>query len=248
MSEPVRTAIVTGSTQGLGRAMAERLLADGARVAVTGRSAARAASVASELDPSGEQALGVGLDVRSREQFVAALATVTERWGGVDVLINNAGVTARTPFADLTDSEWDDVLAINLRSVFIACQLVAPAMRDRGWGRIVNHASLAGQQGGLVTGPHYAAAKAGIVVLTKVIAAELAPYGVTVNAIAPAATDSPPMHELPAEDFASLPQRIPVGRVGRPEEVAALVAFLASEQAGFVTGATYDINGGLFMR
>jgi 3-oxoacyl-[acyl-carrier protein] reductase len=248
MSVPARIAIVTGSTQGLGKAMAERLLADGARVAVTGRSAARAASVASELDPSGERALGVGLDVRSRDQFVAALARVTERWGGVDVLINNAGVTARTPFADLTDTEWDDVLAINLRSVFIACQLVAPAMRERGWGRIVNHASLAGQQGGLVTGPHYAAAKAGILVLTKVIATELAPYGVTVNAIASAATDSPPMHELPAEDLASLPRRIPVGRVGRPEEIAALVAFLVSEQAGFVTGATYDINGGLFMR
>jgi 3-oxoacyl-[acyl-carrier protein] reductase len=248
MSLPTRIAIVTGSTQGLGKAMAERLLADGARVAVTGRSATRATSVASELDPSGERALGVGLDVRSRDQFVAALATVTERWGGVDVLINNAGVTARTPFADLTDAEWDDVLAVNLRSVFIACQLVAPAMTERGWGRIVNHASLAGQQGGLVTGPHYAAAKAGILVLTKVIATELAPYGVTVNAIAPAATDSPPMQDLPAEDLASLPQRIPVGRVGRPEEVAALVAFLASEQAGFVTGATYDINGGLFMR
>jgi 3-oxoacyl-[acyl-carrier protein] reductase len=190
----------------------------------------------------------VGLDVRSRDQFIAALATVTERWGGVDVLVNNAGLTARTPFADLTDAEWDDVLAVNLRSVFIGCQLVAPVMRQRGWGRIINHASIAGQQGGLVTGPHYAAAKAGIVVLTKVIAMELAPYGVTVNAIAPAAAESPPMHELPVEDVASLPTRIPVGRIGRPEEVAALVAFLASEETGFVTGATYDINGGLFMR
>lgn len=248
MRVPGSIAMVTGSTQGLGKAMAERLLADGARVAVTGRSGTRAASVAAELDPTGERALGVGLDVRSRDQFIAALATVTERWGGIDVLVNNAGVTARTPFADLTDAEWDDVLAVNLRSVFIGCQLVAPVMRQRGWGRIINHASIAGQQGGLVTGPHYAAAKAGILVLTKVIAMELAPYGVTVNAIAPAAADSPPMHELPAEDLASLPTRIPVGRVGRPEEVAALVAFLASEETGFVTGATYDINGGLFMR
>jgi 3-oxoacyl-[acyl-carrier protein] reductase len=248
MPEPGRIAIITGSTQGLGKAMAERLLADGVHVAVTGRSAARAALVASELDPSGERALGIGLDVRSRDQFVAALAAVTERWGGVDILINNAGVTARTQFAELNDAEWDDVMAVNLRSAFIACQLVAPAMKGRGWGRIVNHASLAGQQGGLITGPHYAAAKAGMLVLTKVIALELAPHGITVNAIAPAATDAPPMHELPAEHLASLPERIPVGRVGRPEEVAALVAFLVSEQAGFVTGATYDINGGLFMR
>jgi 3-oxoacyl-[acyl-carrier protein] reductase len=243
-----RIAIITGSTQGLGRAIAERLHADGARVVVTGRSADRAASVAAELDPSGDRALGVGLNVRSRDEFASALGTVTARWGGIDVLVNSAGITARTPFADVTDSEWDDVLATNLRSVFIGCQLAAPVMKERGWGRIINHASLAGQQGGLVTGPHYAASKAGIVVLTKIVATELAPFSITVNAIAPAAIDSPPMHGMPADRIASLPNRIPVGRVGRPEEVAAVVAFLASEEAGFITGATYDVNGGVFMR
>jgi 3-oxoacyl-[acyl-carrier protein] reductase len=186
--------------------------------------------------------------VRSRDEFVSALETVNARWGGFDVLVNSAGVTARTPFSDVTDGEWDDVLATNLRSVFIGCQLAAPVMKERGWGRIINHASLAGQQGGLVTGPHYAASKAGIVVLTKIVATELAAFSITVNAIAPAAIDSPPMHEMPADRVASLPDRIPVGRVGRPDEVAAVVAFLASEEAGFITGATYDINGGVFMR
>jgi 3-oxoacyl-[acyl-carrier protein] reductase len=248
MSSDERIALVTGSTQGLGLAMAERLLADGTRVAVAGRSQARAAEVAARLDPSGERALGVGLDVRSRAQFAQAIEVVLGRWGGLDILINNAGVTATTPFAEVTDDEWDDVLAVNLRSVMIGCQLVAPLMAARSWGRIVNHASLAGQQGGAVTGPHYAASKAGIIVLTKIVAAELARSGVTVNAIAPAATEAPPMRELAPERLAALPDRIPVGRFGRPEEVAELVAYLVSDDAGFVTGATYDINGGLFMR
>jgi 3-oxoacyl-[acyl-carrier protein] reductase len=248
MAETGRVAIVTGSTQGLGHAMAARLHADGARVVVTGRSSERAAAVAAELDSTGASAIGLGLDVRSRAQFTAAVDAVVARWGGVDVLVNNAGVTSTTPFADVTDAEWDDVLAVNARSVLIGCQLVAPLMRERGWGRIINHASIAGQQGGLVSGPHYAASKASILVLTKIVAAELARYGVTVNAIAPAAIDAPPMREMPPDRRADLEARIPVGRAGREDEVAALVAFLTSDEAGFVTGATYDINGGLFMR
>jgi 3-oxoacyl-[acyl-carrier protein] reductase len=120
-------------------------------------------------------------------------------------------------------------------------------MRSQRYGRIINHASIAGQQGGTVTGPHYAAAKAGIIVLTKIVARELAADGVTVNAIAPAAIAGPAMDELPV-DVSALPQMIPVGRVGSPSEVAAAVSFLASSEAGYITGATLDINGGLFMR
>ena len=121
-------------------------------------------------------------------------------------------------------------------------------MRERGWGRIVNLASLAGQQGGAVAGAHYAASKAGIIVLTKIVAAELAPHGVTCNAIAPAAVRSPVMDGMPADRLEAVRSRIPVGRFGEPEEVAALAAFLVSHEAGYITGATYDVNGGLFMR
>jgi 3-oxoacyl-[acyl-carrier protein] reductase len=148
---------------------------------------------------------------------------------------------------ELDDAEWDDVMATNLRSVFVGCQLIAPIMRSQRYGRIINHASIAGQQGGTVTGPHYAAAKAGIIVLTKIVARELAADGVTVNAIAPAAIAGPAMDELPV-DASALPQMIPVGRVGSPSEVAAAVSFLASSEASYITGATLDINGGLFMR
>jgi 3-oxoacyl-[acyl-carrier protein] reductase len=243
-----RTAIITGSTRGLGEAMARELFARGASVAITGRNQARADEIASELDPTGERAWGFGLDVTSRTSIAALVSHAQERWKRIDILVNNAGVTPARPFFEIEDDEWDAVLATNLRSVMIACQLVGPLMREQGFGRIVNHASIAGQQGGVAAGAHYAAAKAGIIVLTKIVARELAGSGVTVNAIAPAAIDGPIMQEMDAAVIARLPSTIPVGRVGRPEEVAALVAFICSDDAGYITGATLDINGGLFMR
>jgi 3-oxoacyl-[acyl-carrier protein] reductase len=248
MNHTDRVAIVTGSTQGLGRAMAEALLAGGARVLVCGRRGELAQEVARELDPTGTRALGCPLDVGERASFAQAIALVRERWGRLDILVNNAGMTVSRSFWEIDDAEWDEIMRVNLRSVLIGCQLAGAVMRAQGWGRIVNHASLAGQQGGLVAGAHYAASKAGIVVLTKIAARELAPSGVTVNAISPAAVWSTPMESMGAERLAELERSIPVGRVGRPEEVAALVSFLASEEAGYVTGATYDINGGVFMR
>jgi 3-oxoacyl-[acyl-carrier protein] reductase len=240
-----RTAIVTGSTRGLGEAMARRLHASGAEVCITGRSEDRAAEIAAEL---GDRAWSAPLEASSRDSFAAVVDAAMSRWGRVDILVNNAGATPARPFLQISDDEWDDVLATNLRSVFIGCQLVAPLMRTQGFGRIVNHASLAGQQGGVVAGAHYAASKAGIIVLTKIVARELAGDGVTVNAIAPAAIEAPIMAEMPEDAIARARASIPVGRFGRPEEVAALVAYLCSDDAGYVTGATIDINGGLSMR
>ncbi len=228
--------------------MVRELFDHGASVLVTGRNDERALAIAAELDPSGVRAAGLRLDVTSRESLRRAVEDVRARWGRLDILVNNAGVTPVRPFFEIEDEEWDRVLATNLRSVFIGCQLAGSLMREQGYGRIVNHASLAGQVGGLVTGAHYAAAKAGIIALTKVVARELAPYGVTVNAIAPAAVDGPIMAELPQKAVAGLPAAIPVGRLGRADEVAAAVAFLVSERAGYITGATLDVNGGLLMR
>jgi len=240
-----RTAIVTGSTRGLGEAIARGLHARGAEVCITGRNETRANEIAEEL---GDRAWAAPLDVSRRESIAGVVDAAQSRWGRIDILVNNAGMTPPKPFFEITDDEWDDVLATNLRSVFIGCQLVAPLMRAQGFGRIVNHASLAGQQGSLVAGAHYAASKAGIVVLTKVLARELARDGVTVNAIAPAAVEGPIMDEMPKESLERARASIPVGRFGRPEEVAALVAYLCSDDAGYVTGATFDINGGINMR
>jgi 3-oxoacyl-[acyl-carrier protein] reductase len=192
----------------------------------------------------GERARAVECDVRSKESLRRAIADA----GDVDVMVNNAARTVARPLWEIDEDEWDDVLAVNLRGVFFGCQLAGERMRERGRGRIINLASLAGQQGGTVAGAHYAASKAGIVVLTKIVAQELAPHGITVNAIAPAAVRTPVMDEMPADRLEAVRQRIPVGRFGEAEEVGALAAFLASDEAGYITGATIDVNGGLFMR
>jgi len=243
-----RIALVTGSTQGIGRAIAAELIAKGARVVVSSHDGDHAAAVAVELDPTGDRALGLKLDVRERRDFEVAAAATIAKWGRIDILVNNAGITVSQDFFDITDDDWDNVQATNLRSVFIGSQVVAPTMRANGFGRIVNHASLAGQQGGAVAGPHYAAAKAGIIVLTKILAAKLARDGVTVNAIAPAAIAGPVMETLPAARLEELAGNIPVGRFGTGDEVAGLVSYLCSDRAAFITGATVDINGGLHMR
>jgi 3-oxoacyl-[acyl-carrier protein] reductase len=240
-----KTALVTGAAQGIGRAIAARLHASGANVYLLDIDGGGARAAAEEL---GERALSLAADVRDRSHFEAAHATVLEQHGGVDVLVNNAARTVNRSVWEIEQEDWDDVLATNLRSVLFASQIAGASMRDRRSGRIVNLTSLAGQQGGLVAGAHYAASKAGIIVLTKIFARELAPYGVTVNAVAPAAIDGPIMQSLGTERIEALAGSIPVGRIGRPDEVAAAVAYLASDSAGFVTGATLDVNGGVSMR
>jgi 3-oxoacyl-[acyl-carrier protein] reductase len=235
-----RTALVTGAAQGLGEAIARALHARGATVVVADVNADGAERVARDL---GERARGVEVDVRDR----SALAGVLEEAGDVDILVNNAARTVPRAFWEIEQEEWDDVLAVNLRGVFFGCQLAGRRMRERGWGRIVNLASISGQQPGAM-GAHYAASKAGIVILTKMVAAELAPHGVTCNAVAPAAVRTPAFDVLPADRLDALRARIPVGRFGEPAEIGELVAFLCSEEAGYITGATLDANGGLLMR
>ncbi|MDR6637013.1 SDR family NAD(P)-dependent oxidoreductase [Paenarthrobacter nitroguajacolicus] len=243
---PIRTALVTGAAQGLGAAIARRLHADGLHVALADLNATAAAALAIELDPTGETARAIAVDVSDVESVRSCFADQTAAWGPPDVLVNNAGRTPRASVWEITPDEWDDVLGTNLRSYLLFCQLAGAAMREKGWGRIVNMSSFAGQQGGLVAGAHYAASKAGALVLTKIFARELAPHGVTVNAVSPAAIRTPAMGS--DADAAEAGRSLPTGRVGTAEEVAAAVAYLVGPDSGFVTGATLDINGGVFMR
>ena len=166
----------------------------------------------------------------------------------VDVLVNNAARTEVRSFWEIDSDEWDDVLTTNLRGTYLGCRVIGAHMRDRGSGRIVNVASVAGQAGRSVTGVHYATSKAAILALTRHAASALAGTGVTVNAVAPAAIDGPMVASVPSEKIEAMLTTIPVGRLGRPEEVAAAVAYLASAEAAFVTGATLDVNGGMLMR
>lgn len=251
MSNPTQSqiALVTGAAQGLGNRIAARLLAAGYRVVLSDRSLPAAEAAARVMDASGERVMPLALDVARKADFEAALAAVLERWGDLQVLVNNAAVTRATPLMEISPEEFAEVVNINLGGTFAGCQVIGRHMADRGYGRIVNMASLAGQNGGTSTGAHYAASKGAIVTLTKVFAKELAGRGVTVNAIAPGPIDSPMVKALvPEERLPGLLGAIPVGRLGDADFIGDMVVQLARPEAYFITGTTQDINGGLFMR
>ncbi len=243
-----RVALVTGGAQGLGEVIARTLHREGFCVAIGDIAAEGAALVAQSLDASNATARALTLDVRNKSHFADALHQLSD-WGGVDVLVNNAAMTLTTPVMNIEADEFDAVMAVNLRGPFFGCQVIGAHMIARRSGRIVNMSSQAGQMGGTVAGAHYAASKAGIILLTKYFAREFGASGVTVNAVAPGALDFPAVRAaFPPERVAALEAMIPVKHLGNPEEVAAAVSLLARADMAYVTGATWDINGGMLMR
>jgi 3-oxoacyl-[acyl-carrier protein] reductase len=244
-----QTVLVTGAAAGVGNVIASSMLAQGYQVVLTDVDVARAQQAADRLDNGEGNVLALGLDIRQPQDFDRALAATLDKFDSLEVLVNNAALTLATPVMDISVDEFDRVITTNLRGTFVGCQTMGRYFASRGYGRIINLASLAGQNGGTASGAHYAASKGGILTLTKIFARELSKSGVTVNAIAPGPIDSPMVHALvPEEKMAGLLQMIPVGQLGEAEFIAQVVALLASPQASFVTGATWDINGGLFMR
>jgi len=231
-----RVGLVTGGARGIGRAIAERLAGEGCRVAAADIDEAAFGDL-----PAGMR--GLTCDVTSQEQLEAMVATVTQELGGIDILINNAGICISESVAETSMEHWERTLRVNLTSAFMLCKLVLPEMNRRGWGRIVNVASMAGKIGGLTSGVAYTAAKAGMIGLTKSVAREAA-QGVTSNAVAPAFIDTDMTSAEVRERYVD---DIPLGRLGTAEEVAAAVAFLASDLAGYITGEVLDLNGGLLM-
>ena len=242
-------ALVTGAGQGLGQHFCASLLRAGYSVVVTDLNLEAAQACAKQLDPTGEHTLALQLDAGSKADFEAGLEQVLARFGALHVVVNNAAVTKTTPLMQISPEEFDAVVGLNLRSVFLGCQVLGAYMAETGYGRIINMASLAGQNGGTATGAHYAASKGGIVTLTKIFAKEFAARGVTVNAIAPGPIESAAVRAaIPAERLPGLMANIPVQRLGDADFLGDLIVQLARPEAYFATGATWDVNGGLFMR
>jgi 3-oxoacyl-[acyl-carrier protein] reductase len=242
-----RVAIVTGSGSGVGEAIAREIHAGGGKVVVSDRDLAAAEAVARSLDESVATAFAVKLDVREKTDFEAALAAIVDRWGKLDIVINNAGQGKRTPTPDITPEEFDEITRINMRSVFLSIQVFQDHLVANGYGRIVNITSLAGQNGGTVASAHYAASKAGAIMLSKYFARHLAGTGVTVNAVSPGPIDSA-KQRMSADMIASVEEEVPIGRFMEVGEIAAAAALLASDRGGFFVGATLDMNGGLYLR
>ncbi|MCU0615557.1 MAG: 3-oxoacyl-[acyl-carrier-protein] reductase [Gemmatimonadaceae bacterium] len=242
-----RVALVTGSTRGIGRAIAESLAAAGASVAVTGRDQGRADAVAAEIAAAhGVTARGYACDVGEIAQCSALVEAVEKDFGSLDVLVNNAGLTRDNLIMRLKDEDWDTVIDANLRGAFATCRAASRGMMKRRAGRVINLASVVGIMGnkGQV---NYAASKAGLIGLTKSLARELGSRGVCANVVAPGYIDTDMTAAMPAEAKAALSSSIPLERLGTPADIAAMVTFLASDQASYITGQVFVVDGGLAM-
>ena len=243
-----KVAIVTGAGQGMGYAVAHRLAAAGASIVVNDMNAAAAERTADSLRAAGHTALAVPGDVASSEEVRGIVAATLDRYGGIHILINNAGVLRPTAVIDIEEAEWDLVVNVNLKGTYLCSRAVLPAMRAAGWGRIVNFSSTAGKNVSTVGGAHYTAAKAGVLGFTRHLAKEAAPYGITVNAVCPGLIDTEMVRAtISDEQTRAYAASFPIARLGGPDEVAELVAFLASDRAAYITGASLDINGGDLM-
>lgn len=247
MVAEARVAVITGAGKGIGRSAALLLAEQGIRPIIVDIDAAAADAVAAEVQELGVKSDAYVVDVSEVEPLKQMIDAVLHSFGRVDILVNNAGVLSKAGIADLTEAEWDRVMNVNVKSAAFLSQKVLASMRERSWGRIVNVSSLAGRCGGQSAGTAYAASKAALIGLTMSTAKQAAKAGITVNAVAPGPTDSELFRGFTPQEIKGLEASIPVGSLGTPEQVASVIAFLCSDAAAFVTGAVWDVNGGMFM-
>ena len=240
-----RVALVTGAFRGFGFATAERLAARGASVAVHVRDTERAEATAQRLE---ERGFAVSGDLGNPADLQSIVARTLDRFGRLDVLVNNAAVALPTRFEKITEEEWRRTFDVNVTAVFLLIRAALPAMKEQRYGRIVNLSSTAGKTVSTLGGAHYTASKAALLGLTRAAAKELGPYGITVNALCPGLFDTELTREnATSEQLEAIAKTFPIRRLGEPVEVADLICFLASEAAGYITGASLDINGGDLM-
>ena len=241
-----RVALVTGASQGIGRATALALAEAGAKVAVAARSKDKLDAVAAEITAAGGQALAVRMDVTSAEEIKAGFKQVLEAWGRLDILVNNAAVTRDGLALRMKLDDWESILRTNLTSAHLCTQQALAAMVRARYGRIINVTSVVARMGNAGQA-NYVAAKAGLIGLTKAIATEVASRNITVNAVAPGFITTAMTDGLSDDVKQQMAERIPLGRMGSDRDVAAAIVFLASEEAGYITGVTLDVNGGMYM-
>ncbi len=245
-----KIALVTGARQGMGRSHALVLAGQGAKVVVTNRTIEGCQEVVDEIVSKDGKALCFGMDVANKAEIDQVFDEVIKKYGRLDILVNNAGIYVPKPALEITEEEWDKMTDINLKGEFFCAQRAAKEMIKNKWGRIINISSIAsgGTGIGFSGAAHYAASKGGIIGMTETLAAEWAELGINVNAIAPGAIDTPMVRELgkelAKETMEEIIQRVPLKRIGKPEEVSAMVVFLASEESSYVTGATFYVDGG----
>ena len=247
-----RVALVTGASRGIGASTAKILAQRGARVAMGARTVSDLQAVAASIQEKGGKALVVPCDVVDPSQVRAMIEAVTKKWGRLDILVNNAGLgTQAKPVEEVSPEEWDETILLNLKSVFLCTRAAAPVMKRQKYGRIVNVSSFAGRFFSRLSGPSYSSAKAGVLGFTRHMAAELGPFGICVNSVAPSPTLTERVKvkwdSRPEEERRKILAGIPLGRVAKPEEIATVIAFLASDDASYVNGVCIDVNGGSWM-
>lgn len=240
-----KVAIITGAARGIGRAMAQTFAKAGCELMLADLRVEEVQSVAASLAIDGRRALAMQADVSKSDQVMNLISATHSAFGRIDVLINNAATFQVAPILQLTEEDWDRMMAINLKSVFLCSKAVMPIMMEQRTGRIINFCSVVAKTGGKTVGANYSASKAGVMCLTKSLATTLGSYGVTVNAVAPGIIDTELSRGIPGTDKQAAAS--PLGRVGQPEDVANAVLFLASDRASYITGEILDVNGGMLM-
>lgn len=250
MAEIKKVAVVTGGASGIGAEICRRLAKDGVDIAIWDLNEQAMEQVAADVTSLGQRAVISRVDVSNREAVNVAAAKARKELGPVTIVVNSAGVHATSPITEMTDEQWDRVMTINLKGTFICTQVLLKDMIDAGWGRIINISSSSAQTGS-PNMAHYAASKGGVIGMTKALAVELGPLGITVNNVPPGSVDTPMLRNLEANGglpggAEAIGLRNPVRRLGKPQDMAAAVAFLASDEAGYITGHTLSVNGGRY--
>ncbi len=242
-----RAAIVTGAARGIGRAIALTLLKEGAKVAIIDSDEEKLDMLKKEMEKENKEAITIPCDITKSPKVKEMVVGVHKKFGRIDILVNNAGIIRRGTIETVTEEDWDRVVEVNLKGTFNCCKAVVEIMKSQKYGKIVNVSSIAGKLGDITSAPGYGPSKAGVDALTKTLARQLAPYGINVNGVSPHAIETEMSAQWSEERRREIIASIPLGRLGRPEDVAEAVLFLTSDEASFITGEILDVNGGALM-